>query len=181
MPSRGSNVHRDGADHPDEAGAATGLSRPYLRLTLDSSMLSVRAALAELRGRLAELSLHIEVAGAVELVLAEVLNNICEHAYRDHPGRIDLSVWIEGDTMAFEIEDHGAPMPSERLPMGRLPSHRRPVDELPEGGFGWSLIRQLASDLAYSRTDGRNRLTFRMRRGSRAAGRDCPRKAPIRP
>lgn len=138
--------------------------KPCLVVTLDSSPLSVRAALVELRSGLSHLSLEPDAGGAIELVLAEVLNNICEHAYQNAPGgRIELSVWVEGEMLVFQTADHGAPMPCGRLPEGRSVSLNRHLQELPEGGFGWNLIRQLAADLTYCRAEGRNRLTFRMR------------------
>ncbi|WP_280514091.1 hypothetical protein [Allosediminivita pacifica] len=33
---------------------------------------------------------------------------------------------------------------------------------LPEGGFGWFLIHELARELAYRHDGGMNRLTFRL-------------------
>ena len=47
---------------------------------------------------------------------------------------------------------------------------RHAVEELPEGGFGWDLIRQLTTGLAYARVEGRNELTFRMRRAAQPIG-----------
>ena len=34
--------------------------------------------------------------------------------------------------------------------------------DLPEGGFGWFLIRELTHDLTYRRDGSRNHLSFRM-------------------
>ena len=144
---------------------------PSLVVTLDSSTLSVRAALAEMRAGLAELVLASDAAGTVELVLAEVMNNICEHAYGDASGgRIELAVWNEGDVLAFETRDYGLPMPNGKLPAGLPVPIDRPLDELPEGGFGWYLIRHLTSDLSYARVGHRNELTFRMRRDAQPIG-----------
>jgi len=63
------------------------------------------------------------------------------------------------------VLDDGRPMPEGRLPCGRedWPTAR---DQLPEGGFGWFLIRTLAMDLCYNRIEGRNRLAFRLTVGS---------------
>lgn len=46
-----------------------------------SGQLAVREALEKFLDRLRPLELDIEEAGTIELVLAEVLNNIVEHAY----------------------------------------------------------------------------------------------------
>lgn len=138
--------------------------RPFLVLGLVSGPMAVRAALAELRQGLTGL-VAADAAGSIELVLAEVLNNICEHGYRDIPGgAIQVSVWIEGEMLVFETRDYGLPMPGGRVPAGRRAQLDCPVENLPEGGFGWYLIRQLTADLTYARQGERNHLTFRMRR-----------------
>ncbi|WP_284165155.1 ATP-binding protein [Frigidibacter sp. SD6-1] len=101
--------------------------------------------------------------GTVEIVLAEVLNNIVEHAYaRRPPGRIRLFLTPVGDGLACRVEDDGHPMPSLVLPDGRLPELGDELDLLPEGGWGWALIRSLTADLIYERTPRANRLTFRV-------------------
>ena len=91
----------------------------------------------------------------VELVLAEVLNNIAEHAYADAPGHVAVTVVLVADGIACEVVDEGAAMPGGALPEGNLPE-----EHLPEGGFGWHLIRSLTRDVAYRRQRGTNRLTF---------------------
>jgi serine/threonine-protein kinase RsbW len=98
------------------------------------------------------------------IALAEALNNIEEHAYS---GRREQPVWVEidarGNRVRCRIEDCGAPLPGGVLPGGRLPpADPCAHDDLPEGGFGWALLRRLTRDLAYQRHDDRNRLTFRI-------------------
>jgi len=71
-----------------------------------------------------------------------------------------------------ELRDNGRPMPRGRLPrtaMPGLPPQPGPetLESLPEGGFGWFLIRTLARDLCYSREMGTNRLVLRIPYGSR--------------
>ena len=52
-------------------------------------------------------------------------------------------------------------MPGGRPPAGRLPDGADcALVDLPEGGFGWHLIRTLTRDLAYVRSGGCNRLSF---------------------
>ncbi len=97
-----------------------------------------------------------EDRSTAEIVLAEILNNIAEHAYSAGEGPIRLWLgWAEG-RLSCRIEDEGLPMPGGSPPVGRPP---RPED-LAEGGFGWHLIRSLAADLAYERARGVNRLCF---------------------
>jgi serine/threonine-protein kinase RsbW len=52
-------------------------------------------------------------------------------------------------------------MPKDGLPEGRLVTLAETAT-LPEGGFGWFLIRTLSRDLDYRREGGRNLLSFRL-------------------
>jgi serine/threonine-protein kinase RsbW len=124
------------------------------------------------------------VRGSIELVLAEVLNNIVEHALADPapeagrcpaearpararsplqdtvPGLIMLDMQIQGGALHCVVRDEGRGMPDGRLPAGRRPDLDSARDDLPEGGYGWFLIRNLTRDLRYCREPGGNRLSF---------------------
>lgn len=98
-------------------------------------------------------------AAAVELVLAEALNNVVEHACGSMAGRvIGLEIWIAPDGLAFRVSDNGQPMVCDPAASFPLP---RPAS-LPEGGFGWPIIRGLTRDLWYRHADGCNMLSFRV-------------------
>lgn len=99
----------------------------------------------------------------VETVLAEVLNNIVEHAYsRAGNGWIDLLMELQDDILRCEIADGGSPMPGLVMPRGNPQELDVDLDDLPEGGFGWFLIRELTEQLQYARRDGSNHLVFRI-------------------
>lgn len=96
-----------------------------------------------------------------ELVLAEVLNNVVEHAYGEAGGRVEVSLQKGPGGVQCLITDEGRAMPGGELPEGRLPGGPEiNLSDLPEGGFGWHLIRSLSTDLTYARVDGQNRLSF---------------------
>jgi serine/threonine-protein kinase RsbW len=61
----------------------------------------------------------------------------------------------------FRVVDHGAELPGHVLPQGQLKEYG-PHSDLPEGGFGWHMIRALAKDVEYRRRDGCNHLSFRL-------------------
>ena len=123
---------------------------------------AVRAALRAALARFVR-QVSAEEAGTLELVLAEVLNNIVEHAFAEGgPGRIELTITRDALGLTCRVADDGAPMPGGMLPAGRLPSNAVAVDDLPEGGFGWFLIRDLTRELSYVRDGGRNLLMFRL-------------------
>jgi serine/threonine-protein kinase RsbW len=102
--------------------------------------------------------LSADFAAGAELVLAEVLNNVAEHAYAGTAGEIEVSLERTASGIAVRVADRGQPMPDNRLPEGLAPDPRN----LPEGGFGWHLIRTLTRDLSYRHYDGWNLFSFRM-------------------
>jgi serine/threonine-protein kinase RsbW len=94
--------------------------------------------------------------GTAEIVLAEVLNNVVEHAYATLTGNIRLQLSLSQDRLHCLIEDEGVAMPGGQPPAGNLPR----AEDLPEGGFGWHLIRVLSTGLSYQRLGQTNRLSF---------------------
>lgn len=119
---------------------------------------AVRAALARLVATSPVQDLGETDRGTVELVLAEVLNNVAEHAYAGGSGPVEVGLCATPQGIACRIVDRGLAMPGGQLPAGTLAVIR--PDDLPEGGFGWHLIRTLTADLTYARKAGQNRLSF---------------------
>lgn len=132
-----------------------------MQLEFAADPMSVRASLARLVASAPLASLCQKDRGTVELVLAEVLNNISEHAYAGHPGTVEVHLQREAAGLACQITDRGAAMPGAQPPPGRLvdPAAFAHAD-LPEGGFGWSMIRSLTTGLIYRREGGCNHLGF---------------------
>ena len=123
----------------------------------------VRAALLQVRKLLCGDGVNRSDRGTCETVLAEVMNNIVEHAYADRDdGRIDLVLVHDGFGLRVEVLDEGAPMPGGCLPEPRPAALDGPLCDLPEGGFGWFVIRDLTTGLDYQRSDPVNRLRFRI-------------------
>ncbi len=102
---------------------------------------------------------------SVEIVLAEAMNNVVEHAYPDgRDGKIRLVAKRRNDALMVEIRDRGRPMPQGRAPLGNHPmAEFHQDDPMPEGGFGWYLIREIVRDLVYDRQDDENMLLFRIK------------------
>lgn len=132
-----------------------------IELTLPGNAMAVRTALKSVLGQLSESGLSESDCGITELVLAEVLNNVVEHAYSaGDPGPIELDIRQTGSILACRITDHGHPMPSEQLPTVSQGDLSCDPQDLPEGGWGWLIIHELAEDVLYTRRNGRNLLKF---------------------
>lgn len=145
---------------PAEPEAEVGMAR----IVIDSDLKAVRDGLQDLFASALMTELSAESRGTAEIVLAEALNNVVEHAYATYPGKIEVSMQRQDHGLSVEVVDRGLPMRQAGLPGGNLPAGRPPqqgsLDDLPEGGFGWFLIRSLSQDLSYAREADRNCLRF---------------------
>lgn len=147
-------------------GEMADLARPSFHRVLRADPLSVRHALTDLCRKLGPFC-PADAVGRLELVLAEVLNNIVEHGIgreaAAHAGgvartrAVHLLVRLEDQHLRCVITDTGVLLPRECLAPRSLPTSE---PHLPEGGYGWYLIQDLVSDLSYSRSEGRNCLAF---------------------
>lgn len=131
-------------------------------LVLPATVLGVRQALRDLMTCALVQDCSREDMGTAELVVAEALNNVVEHAYARYPGTIEVDIRRRRDQLLVHISDRGLPMPGAEPPLAKAPELGA-FDDLPEGGFGWFLIRNLVEDLAYHREGDRNLLSFRVK------------------
>ncbi len=132
-----------------------------ISLVFPSGEMSVRQALSVLREKLQQLHLDEHENGTVEIVLGEVFNNVVEHAYGpETSGSIEMRCVADDEALHFQVVDAGAAMPGLTPPDGRPANVDCALEELPEGGFGWFLVRELTGSLEYRREEGRNILTF---------------------
>ena len=97
----------------------------------------------------------------VQIALAEAVNNVVEHAYAGTaPGDVLVRCNLHPDQLWVNINDAGTPFPNGTLPEGKLAEIGDDLDSLPEGGFGWFLIRELATDIRYQRDEDKNQLSL---------------------
>lgn len=134
-----------------------------LRLVFGADPFAIRRSLSRMIASPPLSGLGAESRAVAELVLAESLNNVAEHAYDEAGGTVEVTLRQDAGGVLCQIVDFGRSMPNGRLPEGKLPPSAVQLRDLPEGGFGWHLIRSLCADLSYTRSKGRNRLTFLIR------------------
>jgi serine/threonine-protein kinase RsbW len=95
----------------------------------------------------------------VHIALAEVLNNVIEHGYRDMPtGAVAVHVTGQNEILSIDVTDWGRPYKNHTLPNGILPD----PEQLSEGGYGWFLIQTLVTSVAYERRASANHLSLRL-------------------
>lgn len=138
-------------------------SDPHMfRISLPATAEAVAGALERLAVSLQGLSVDPGICGDVAITMGEVLNNVVEHACVDMDA---AEVTLQGGTDKSELYicvcDPGRAFEGDILPEGREVNLAVPVESLPEGGFGWFLIRSLTSGIEYRREHGHNCLTLR--------------------
>ena len=156
------------SDEKGDCGDGNRAQR-VIRRCFKSNDLATRAALAEVTGHLAAHGLSEDDLGNVELALAEALNNVTEHAYGPEGGLIELAVEVAPERVCCKLRDHGQPLPSGPTLRGEPPVIA-PPDNLPEGGFGWHIIRCLVSEIGYRRDANGNSLSFALTRNQDSEG-----------
>ena len=85
--------------------------------------------------------------------------NIINHAYKEHPGKIEIIVRIVPQKhIEIEMKDHGPlfnPLTEERQI-----DHSSALEDRPIGGLGIHMIRQLMDEVRYTRNHDTNILTL---------------------
>ncbi len=150
-------------DPPADLVSSTKVAPARAHFRLNATPFDVRRALEKLRTTLHGSGVTTEVQDTTEQVLAEVLNNIVEHALAGREtAQIEVTVDFFGNSLTAFIRDDGREMPDGSLPLGRLSPLGDTLDSLPEGGFGWYMINHLTEGLIYRREPGWNTLSFRI-------------------
>ncbi|MEM7190806.1 MAG: ATP-binding protein [Pseudomonadota bacterium] len=98
-----------------------------------------------------------DAADALRLCIAEALNNIVEHAYGGIEGKpIYANLRFMPEGYEVMLIDEGKPMPGGQIPDTMVNFDESVLEDLPEGGFGWMLIRDQMDSIDYERRDGCN-------------------------
>lgn len=141
----------------------SALTQPMFHRVLNAHPLTVRDTLQDVRQRFRG-EVSDDTLGRLELVLAEVMNNVAEHAPLAQAAQsgplpvIHLCIVRHNSGLACALTDDGVSLPDDCLLPRSLPE--MVADDLPEGGFGWFLIQDLTQALCYYREESRNYLAF---------------------
>lgn len=129
---------------------------------------SIGTAVDILVGRVhAALGCSVAVDDACEslrLALTEALNNAVEHGgLPEGTSAIHIGALRRAGTIEIRLQDSGRPLPAclfEQRDAPRLAVPGQPLEELPEGGWGWHIIRSSVDRVAYRRLGERNYLSL---------------------
>jgi anti-sigma regulatory factor (Ser/Thr protein kinase) len=97
----------------------------------------------------------------IELVVEEVVTNICRHGYKDQAGQVELRCRrVDEQRLLLEFVDYGSPFD---VLAQAPPVLTADLDRREPGGLGVPLIRAMADDVSYSREGNRNILRLIVR------------------
>lgn len=129
--------------------------------TITPDFLEVRELSLALDDHLATTGISADELHACSIATTEALNNIVEHGFAQNAhGKIRVEIACDDDLVRATLTDTGRAMPGFQLPEGAAPD---PTD-LPEGGFGWFMIKTLTSDQIYERKYNKNILILEFSR-----------------
>ena len=144
----------------DDACSCDVQSEHFLR-SVTATPEGVRATLDEVMQFVAQSGATEQELGNIQLVLAEVLNNIVEHALVDvHDPLLELRMCRAGQDFHFLTKDNGCAMPNHQIPLREMPDVDVATQDLPEGGYGWAIFRLFAHGYSYQRACEMNFLRF---------------------
>jgi serine/threonine-protein kinase RsbW len=128
-------------------------------LTVAAKPSSLRAVTEFVRQGALQANLPDDRIGALDLLVDEVIMNVCIHAYPDDRSGdviVTYSVPAPGE-LSVEVADQGVEFNPLNAEPPDLTVH---LEARPIGGLGIHLVKTLAQSLAYRREQGWNRLTF---------------------
>jgi serine/threonine-protein kinase RsbW len=133
-------------------------------LTVVAKPTSLRAVTEFVREGAIEANLPEERMGELEVMVDELIMNVCNHAYPGDnigPVTVTYSVPSSGE-LSVEVADQGV----EFNPLeAKAPDLTLSIEARPIGGLGIHLVKTFAKSLAYRREEGWNRLTFGLSAG----------------
>ena len=122
--------------------------------------LVIRQVVEDICQHLGQAGLPAADLTSVQIVIAEILNNIVEHAYGiNGTGRFSVHIRVRGGLLFAGFCDCGQRIPTNVLTPQSMDDPDSDIPDLPEGGFGWSLIHILVSQLRYRYVSEQNWLT----------------------
>ena len=130
-------------------------------LTLPARMESLTQGLAFVSDCAVAVGLPSTRVVAIELAVEEALTNICQHAYPQSTGEVELHCErVDGEQFSIQLVDTGVPFDVLTLP---APDLTVGLDERQIGGLGIPLILAMVDHVAYYRDGARNILQLTVR------------------
>jgi len=140
-----------------------------IHLTIDSNLADVFLVGLLINSACRFLGLDETEAYQMELCVVEAVNNTIRHAYRGQAGHeVAVSAAISPDRLEFSVRDRGSPISEDDLAVLRREASATDcdpfaLDQLPEGGIGLEIMREVMDQVDYESRGGVNCLRMTKR------------------
>jgi serine/threonine-protein kinase RsbW len=155
----------DQSSQPDGAGSAQ-LSYRRVRFHVPAALGDIAAVAVAVKAFIAG-NVPEDICNAIELGVTEALTNVVTHGYAGVAhAAVEVTVEESPAAVVVQVMDSGRPIPEEAfLRAGKSVFDFDPDDigQLPVGGMGLPLIKELFDAVKYESQDGINRLTLAKR------------------
>ena len=132
--------------------------------TIDAVARCIEFAAAQAR----EAGFSADRVREIELVVEEVVANICRYSYGDQFGSVEFCCdQLDGTKLELEFIDYGRPFDILALP---APDLSVDLDQRDVGGIGVPMLRGLIHQASYRREDARNVLCVIVHAAPRLGG-----------
>jgi serine/threonine-protein kinase RsbW len=132
-----------------------------IQLTIDSRLDNTALAGLAVRGIAQGFGLDEAEAYLLELAVVEAVSNVIRHAYGGRSGNpVDISVTVTPQGMIMDIRDRGVALDPGVLDRAKEFQEPEGISDLPEGGMGLSIIKQVMDKVTYASRDGINTLSM---------------------
>ena len=136
----------------------------FLKISLSNDLREIAVAADKIDDFCAERGVPPATVYAVNLSVDELLTNTISYGYDgSDEHRIDLTVHLDGDVVAIEISDDGAPFEPTSA---KDPDTDVAIEDRPIGGLGIFLTRQMMDSFEYRRHEGKNVVTLTKNTGA---------------
>jgi len=126
-----------------------------ITLTIESKLEEVFLVSSAVRSICKETPLSEMEVYQVETCVVEAVNNAILHAYDNMGGnRVAVAVALNDERLTVTVSDCGRTMQGE--PGGLPELDFQNVEELPENGWGWGIMRAWMDGVSYAAAGGQN-------------------------
>jgi serine/threonine-protein kinase RsbW len=138
---------------PDRDETEPGVT---IRLVIEAVIGELAPASAQIRRFLRKHAVDNSAIYAIEMALEELVSNAIKYAFPSaRKGSISIEASITPRRAGLLVEDDGQTFDPTAAP---VPDIHRSLDEMPIGGLGIHLVRELTDSFAYERINDRNQV-----------------------
>lgn len=140
---------------PDREATKTE-SESRIRFKIPPSLTELAPAAARIRTFLDARGVDRTAIFAIEMVIEEIATNAIKYSFHNnHNGEIVIESFATQTRAHLLIEDNGDAFDPTEAPD---PEVNRSLEDMPVGGLGIHLVRELTDSFDYQRIDGRNQI-----------------------